>query len=108
MSKERFHEIVKEMVDLHDRKNRDYAGSDYLSNFLMCEKHMGIPGWKGCIVRLSDKMSRLMNIAKTDEVSVSDETVADTLTDLAIYAIITRILYENSKAGKVQKKDVIE
>jgi hypothetical protein len=107
MSKERFHEIVKEMVDLHDRKNHDYAGSDYLSNFLMCER-MGIPAWKGCLIRLSDKISRLMNIAKTDEVSVSDETVVDTLTDLAVYAIITRILYENSKAGKIQKTDAIE
>jgi hypothetical protein len=43
MSKERFHEIVKEMVELHDRKNKDYAGSEYLSNFLMCEKNMGVP-----------------------------------------------------------------
>ena len=108
MSKERFHEIVNEMVELHDRKNRDYGGGDYLSNFLMCEKHMGVPAWKGTLIRLSDKLSRVMNIARTDEISVSDETVADTLTDLAVYAIITRILYENSKAGKIQKKDVIE
>ena len=97
MSKERFHEIVKEMVELHDRKNRDYAGNDYLSNFLMCEKYMGIPGWKGSIIRLSDKMARVMNIAKNDEVSVGDETITDTLMDLAVYAIITRILYEDFK-----------
>jgi len=101
MSKERFHEIVKEMVELHDRKNRDYAGGEYLSNFMMCEKHMGFPAWKGCIIRLSDKMSRLMTIARNDEIAVSDETVADTLTDLAVYAIITRILYENFKADKI-------
>jgi hypothetical protein len=47
MSKERFHEIVKEMVEIHDRKNRDYAGNEYLSNFLMCEQQMGFPAWKG-------------------------------------------------------------
>ncbi len=100
MSKERFHQIVTEMMQLHDRKNRDYAGGDYLSNFLMCEK-MGIPAWKGSLIRLSDKMSRLMNIARTDQIAVSDETVTDTLTDLAVYAIITRILYENFKVGKI-------
>ena len=100
MSKERFHEIVKEMTDLHDRKNRDYAGGNYLSNFLMCER-MGIPAWKGCLIRLSDKISRLMNIARTDEIAVSDETVIDTLMDLTVYAIITRILYENSKVKKL-------
>ena len=97
MSKERFHEIVKEMVELHDKKNRDYAGSEYLSNFLMCEKHMGVPAWIGCIIRLSDKMARIMNIARNDEISVGDETITDTLTDLAVYAIITRILYEDFK-----------
>jgi hypothetical protein len=101
MSKERFHEIVKEMVELHDRKNHDYAGSEYLSNFLMCEKYIGVPAYVGCIIRLSDKMARIMNIVKTDEISVGVETVTDTLMDLAIYAIITRILYENSKVGKV-------
>lgn len=101
MSKDRFHEIVKEMVELHDRKNRDYAGGEYLSNFMMCEKHMGIPAWKGCIIRLSDKMSRLMNIARTEEIAVNDETMTDTLMDLAVYAIITRILYENFKVGKI-------
>jgi len=102
MSRERFNEIVKEMTELHDRKNQDYAGDDYLSNFLMCEKYLGIPAWKGSLIRLGDKVSRIMNIARTGEISVSDETVVDTLIDLAVYAIITRILYENSKAGKIQ------
>ena len=97
MSKERFDQIVKEMVELHDRKNQDYAGGEYLSNFMMCEKHMGFPAWKGCIIRLSDKMARLMNIARTDEISVGDEKITDTLMDLAVYAIITRILYEDFK-----------
>jgi hypothetical protein len=104
MSKERFNEIVKEMMELHDRKNHDYAGSEYLSNFLMCEKYIGVPAWKGCLIRLSDKMSRLMNIARTEEIAVSDETVTDTLTDLAV----TRILYENFKAGKIQERETIE
>ena len=50
MSKERFHEIVKEMLEIHDKKNRDYAGEEYLSNFMMCER-MGVSPWKGCLIR---------------------------------------------------------
>ena len=42
-----------------------------------------------------------MNIARTDEIAVGDETVIDTLMDLTVYAIITRILYENSKVSKI-------
>ena len=97
MSKEQFHEIVKEMVELHDKKNHEYAGNEYLSNFKMCEKHMGVPAWKGSIIRLSDKMARIMNVARDDETQVGDETITDTLMDLAVYAIITRILYEDFK-----------
>jgi hypothetical protein len=97
MSKERFNEIVKEMVELHNKKNRDYAGSEYLSNFMMCERYVGVPAWIGCVIRLSDKMARIMNLAKAEEVSVGDETITDTLMDLAVYAIITRILYEDFK-----------
>ncbi len=51
--------------------------------------------------RGGDKMSRFMNIARTEEIAVSDETVTYTLTDLAVYAIITRILYDNFKMGKI-------
>ena len=29
MSRESFHEIVKETLELHDRKNRDYAVDEY-------------------------------------------------------------------------------
>jgi hypothetical protein len=101
MSRERFHEIVNEMVELHDKKNHDYAGDEYLSNFMMCEKYIGVPAYIGCIIRLSVKMARIMNIVKTDEISVGVETVTDTLMDLAIYAIITRILYEDFKKCKI-------
>ena len=56
---------------------------------------------KGCIVRLSDKMARIMNVARDDEISVSSETITDTLMDLAVYAIITRILYEDFKRSNI-------
>jgi len=53
--------------------------------------------WKGGITRLSYKMPGMMNIARTDQISGGDGTIADTLMDLAIYALITRILYEDFK-----------
>ena len=42
-------------------------------------------------------MARIMNVARDDETSVGDETITDTLMDLAVYAIITRILHEDFK-----------
>lgn len=96
--KQRFNEILKEMAELHEKKNKDYAGDDYLSNFKMSEG-MGIPAWKGVIVRMTDKLSRIMNLAKSENAAVASETTSDTLTDLAIYAILARMLIEESQAN---------
>jgi hypothetical protein len=93
-----FYKILDELRDLHSRKNHDYAGDDPLSNLKMCEKG-GIAGWKGVVVRLTDKISRLLNFAKKGEFQVKDESVEDTFRDTAIYGILGLILYRESKKG---------
>lgn len=88
-----FYELLNRMADLHSRKNHDYAGlNDPFSNFRQCEA-FGIPAWKGAVVRLGDKYSRLVNFARVAALEVADEKIEDTLLDLAVYALITRILY---------------
>ncbi len=70
-----FYEILDELRDLHFRKNHDYAGDDPLSNLKMCEVG-GLDGWKGVVVRLTDKISRLLNFMKKG--ALEDESVEDT------------------------------
>lgn len=94
-----FKEILKELQDLHDRKNHDYAGDNPLGNLEMCEMG-GVPAWKGVIVRLTDKMARLLSFARKGELQVKDESVEDTLKDMAIYAILGLILYRTRKGDK--------
>jgi len=48
---------------------------DYLSNLKMCEG-MGIPAWKGVVIRMTDKMARLMNLAKSEDPGTT-ESVRD-------------------------------
>lgn len=91
----RFYALLDELAELHSKKNHDYAGEDPLSNFKISEK-FGIPAWKGALVRLSDKVSRVWEFAKKEKFEVSDETFKDTLMDLAVYALITIILYEDT------------
>jgi len=101
MTKERFEEILEEMKDLHNRKNNDYAGEDYLSNLKMCEA-MDIPAWKGVVIRMTDKMARLMNLAKSNDL-VAKETVKDTFLDMGIYSGMGLIAYEEFLSG--ERKD---
>lgn len=87
-----FYKIIDELKDLHSRKNQDYANEDPLSNLKMCERG-GLPGWKGVIVRLTDKISRLLSFMSRESYAVKDESVEDTLRDTAVYAILALILY---------------
>jgi len=89
----KFYELLDQAAELHSRKNHDYSSSDPLSNLRECED-MGIPAWKGVIVRLGDKYSRLKHFAKSETLLVRDESVKDTLMDTAIYALLAYILYE--------------
>lgn len=96
----RFKEILIEIQKLHDAKNADYTGDGGpLQNLKLCEM-AGIPAWKGVVIRLTDKMSRLLTFSKIGELKVKDESVIDTFTDMAVYAILGRILYEETKKEK--------
>ena len=93
----RFYEILKEMAELHSRKNHDYAGtSDPLKNLRACER-LELDPFMGVMVRLQDKWSRLEEFVKSEKLMVKGEGVKDTLMDNAVYSILAVILYEEQK-----------
>ena len=95
-----FYKLLDELKEIHSNKNHHYSGEgDPFKNFKLSE-NMGLPAWKGCLIRISDKFSRLCSFAKKEEYKVKDENIEDTLLDLAIYSLIDIILYrENKKNG---------
>jgi hypothetical protein len=80
---ESFAGITKEMLELTTKKNNDYASDDDpFRNFRAFEE-------LGILVRLSDKFSRLRTaLYDRKDMAVSDETVEDTILDLATYAVL--------------------
>jgi len=92
----RFYELVDEMVKIHTAKNHDYAGiKDPLANLEACEE-IGIEPWIGCFIRLMDKFDRIKNFVQQKELKVKSETIKDTFMDIAVYALLDYILYEES------------
>lgn len=76
-----FDEVMKELKELYVSKNGDYGDSfnDLLYEF----------GLITVVIRLQDKINRLKTIAKNDgEYCIKDETIRDTLMDLANYSIM--------------------
>lgn len=75
--------ICAELTALYERKNHDY-GDSFGKSFK--EYGMAMP----CI-RLEDKLNRLKALTRTGTQQVNDESVDDTLMDLANYAIMTLV-----------------
>lgn len=74
-------DICKELTETYKKKNADYGNS--FENSL--DKHGLIAG----IVRMDDKMSRLISLNSKNKQLVLDESLRDTLMDLANYAIMS-------------------
>jgi len=95
-----FYKLLKQMADLHSRKNHDYAGrSDPLKNLRACER-LNLEPFLGVLVRLQDKWSRLEEFVKSGQLMVKDESVIDTLMDNAVYSLLAIILYQEAQHKK--------
>jgi hypothetical protein len=94
-SSQAFHDVLAEMAELHDRKQADYGLDDDPFANVRASESFGIAGWVGCMTRANDKMRRLMKAAKGGV--MRNESVEDSLLDLAVYAVIGLVLYRESR-----------
>lgn len=89
-SVERFTEITNNMAKIHAAKNHDYGNS--------FEQSLDKFGLVASVVRLGDKMNRIESLTKK-EAQVKDESIKDTLLDMANYAIMT-VMWMDKKSGE--------
>lgn len=90
-----FEEILQRMAEIHAAKAHDYSpGEDTLGNFTECRR-VGVAPHIGCFIRLQDKYTRACNLIQGVEAAVRDETIEDTLIDMANYAILTLLLIDD-------------
>ena len=78
----------KKGLELIKIKNADYAGSaNSFKNFDIAGDICNISSEKGILIRMSDKIIRIGNLLDK-KAQVKDETIEDTLLDLANYSYI--------------------
>lgn len=86
--------ICDKLGKMFSSKNKDYGDSFHKS----FEEY----GLLSSVIRMSDKLNRLKSFAKNDDLSVKDESIRDTLLDLANYAIMT-VVELDKQSGKVEE-----
>lgn len=87
--------LLRQIHDTYIKKNHDY-GDSFSKSF---KKY----GLVAAMVRMEDKWNRLDNMASGAEQKVADETIRDTLLDLAGYCIMTTMELDKQKNVENQK-----
>ena len=94
-------ELCVNARQLMEVKNHDYSGgkdvSDPFLNFTRVER-LGITDTKtGFMVRMTDKISRLITFIQTGTFKVKDEALRDTIMDLINYSILLYAYTQHEK-----------
>lgn len=92
----KFKEITDSMAKTYEAKNHDYGNS--------FDQSLNEFGLVASVVRLGDKMNRIKSLIKK-EAQVKNESIEDTLLDMANYAIMT-VLWMNNKKSQDDKGKV--
>ena len=90
-----FEEVCESMVVTHKQKNADY-GDSFHKTF---EEFGPIAG----VVRLNDKLMRVNNLMKGSKQQVKDESIKDTILDMANYSVMLYMEIVNKEAEGVNK-----
>ena len=94
-----FKSIQKEQYDLFCKKQMDYGPSNIAMGSQLItddEKRLSLVG---LIVRINDKVQRLLNLIVKNNREAQNEPTIDAFKDLACYGIIAQIV-QNGKWGK--------
>lgn len=88
-------------IAIMKNKNADYSGgaSDPFANFKAVSL-LGIDPNEGFLTRMIDKLMRISSFVKKGELQVKDESVADTLSDLANYCMLMAAYIESCKEAQ--------
>ena len=79
-----YREILEELMQMFLKKHKDYGKGNILAN-----KELGIA------MRVSEKVERLKHLLIQGKIP-SNESIDDTWTDIAVYAVIARLLRNGS------------
>ena len=91
---ENFTKECTDMIKLYAKKNHDYGDS--------FNKGMDAIGLPYSVGRMFDKMNRIMTLMKV-KAEIDDESIVDTIRDLACYSVMT-VCYIKNEHIKTEKK----
>ena len=90
-------EVCNMLNEIYEQKNRAYGNS-----FGDTYNDLGIIS---AVTRISDKFNRRKTLARNKDINQGDESIADTLLDMANYCIMTYMELQNENKCVKENKD---
>ena len=101
----RFKDVLQELDDMQTRKGKDYGTEDDPLANVRASEDFGVPAWLGCVMRANDKMRRIQTAGRqqltTGQIQLANESVEDSLLDLAVYAIHALRLFREDAEKRI-------
>ena len=94
----KFKDITAKMAELYEEKNKNYDNA--------FDKSLDEDGLLVSKIRLSDKLLRFNSLIKQESKGTIEESLYDTLMDLANYSIMT-MMWLNNQKDKEKIKDTM-
>ena len=91
---------------LHDAKNSDYSTLENPYKNLQATERIGVEAWRGIVIRLMDKFSRLEEYCVKGKLAIKSEGVDDTFADIAVYSILARILFRKEQEKQQELTEI--
>ena len=84
-----FEKITAEMLETYKKKNADYGNSfsETIQEF----------GYIPAVARINDKLKRVKNMVKGNNMHITDESLRDNLMDIAVYSVLTVVELDKQK-----------
>jgi len=99
---DRLEKLMAEMLGIYKAKNKDY-GDSFSESF----EEFGLIA---PVVRMNDKMNRIKSLTQSEGRQVKDESLRDSLVDLANYAMMTVIELDQQVEDwkNIERPDALE
>lgn len=92
---DRMKNLTNEILKIYAEKNADYGDS-----FSKSYEEFGIIA---PVVRMSDKMERIKQLSKAEDIKVKDESIRDTAIDLANYSLMLVVEMDLERRGRIDR-----
>jgi hypothetical protein len=97
-----FADELAAILTLHNAKRSDYTadGADLLANYRFSSAMVGLSIERGMFMRMAEKFFRIKSLFEKDgATAVADESMTDTLRDIAIIAILMKLSLQGGAYG---------